>query len=264
MTTTVIAAGEGGFHAPTIDEFFPEGVLFEGTIFELNRIRLVMIVMTIVVGGFFWLAFRKPQVVPRGLQNVGEVAIDFVKFQIVDEVIGKEGRRFLPYLTTLFFLILAFNIAGIIPPLQIAGTSVIALPMLLAICTWVLFNYTGIKEQGLGHYLKVNLFPSGLPKVMYVLVTPIEFASTFILRPVTLTLRLLGNMMAGHMVLLLFFAGTSYLLFDAGALLKPIGLLSFGMGFAFTAFEILVAVLQAYIFTLLTAVYLAGAMSAEH
>lgn len=259
------AEGEDdGFHAPEVDEFFPEAVLFDGTIFELNRIRLTMLAATALVGLVFYLAFRKPQVVPRGMQNLGEMAVDFVKFQIIDEVIGKEGRRFLPYLVTLFFMILGFNIMGIIPPFNIAASSVVALPLLLAMLTYVLFNYVGIKEQGLGRYLHSNLFPPGVPKPIYLLITPIEFVSTFILRPLTLTIRLLGNMMAGHMMLVLFFSGASYLLLDAEALLKPVGLASAAMGFGFTLFEILVAVLQAYIFTLLTAVYLAGAMSPEH
>lgn len=232
---------------------------------ELNRIRLVMIIMTAVVSIFFLLAFRKPRLVPRGLQNIGEIAVDFIKVHIIDASVGEKGRKYLPYLGAVFFLVLAFNISGIIPGLQVAGTSVVALPLILAFITWAIFNYAGIQAHGLGRYLKANLFPSGLPWYMYILVAPIEAISTFVLRPVTLTIRLMGNMMAGHIALMIFFGGTSFLLLGgAGWALAPVGVLSFGMGMAFTAFELLVAFLQAYIFTLLTAIYLDGALSEAH
>jgi F-type H+-transporting ATPase subunit a len=103
-----------------------------------------------------------------------------------------------------------------------------------------------------------------VPAPIYVLVTPIEFVSTFILRPVTLTIRLLANMLAGHLLLVLFFSATSYLLLDASGPLKIFSVASFGMGFIFTLFEILVAFLQAYIFALLTAVYIGGALAPDH
>lgn len=239
-------------------------MLFDGTLFELNRVRIIALIMTALLSAFFVVGFRRPQVVPRGIQNLGEVALDFVRIQVVEAVIGKAGLRFVPYLTALFWTILAFNIAGIIPFLQISPDAVIAMPLIFAISSYVIFNYTGIKTLGLGTYLKTNLFPPGVPWPIYILITPIEFVSTFLLRPFTLTVRLLANMMSGHLLLVLFFTGASYLLLDADTLLKPFGLLSAAMGFAFTIFEILVAVLQAYIFALLTAVYLEGALHAEH
>jgi F-type H+-transporting ATPase subunit a len=135
---------------------------------------------------------------------------------------------------------------------------------MLALISWLMFNYEGIREQGVGPYLRGNLFPPGVPAPIYVLVTPIEFVSTFILRPVTLTIRLLANMLAGHLLLVLFFSATSYLLLDASGPLKIFSVASFGMGFIFTLFEILVAFLQAYIFALLTAVYIGGALAPDH
>lgn len=258
----IIASGQG-FTPPTVEEFFPKAALFAGTAFRMTRINLIGVLMTIVVMAFFYLAFRRPQFVPRGLQNAGEVALNFVKNNVVTEVLGAKGEPYTAYLTTLFFMVLAFNLTGFVPGLQIAGTSVIAVPMMLAIVSWLVFNVSGVKHSGLGHYLKANLFPSGVPAPIYILVTPIEFISTFLLRPVTLTVRLLANMMSGHLLLVLFFSATSYLLFDAAGFLKVFGLASYAMGFAFTLFEVLVAFLQAYIFTLLTAVYIDGAVS-EH
>jgi F-type H+-transporting ATPase subunit a len=137
-------------------------------------------------------------------------------------------------------------------------------PLVLALVSYAVFNWAGIKEHGVGTYLKMNLFPPGVPKPIYVLVTPIEFISTFILRPVTLTIRLLANMMSGHLLLVLFFGATSYFLFEVSGLMKSVAIVSYAMGFIFVLFEVIVALLQAYIFTLLTAVYIDGATSHEH
>ncbi len=230
----------------------------------MTRITVVQLVLTVAVGLFFFIAFRKPQLVPRGIQNFGEVCVDFVQVQIIDSVIGAKGQRFLPYLTAMFFFILAMNLGGVIPLINIAGTAVVAIPIFLAVIAWIVFNTVGIRQHGLGSYLKSNLFPPGVPVALYLLLTPIEFVSTFIFRPITLTIRLLANMMSGHFMLLLFYSGATYLLFHAEAWLKPFGVVSAGFGFVFTLFEILVAFLQAYIFTLLTAVYIDGAMSHQH
>lgn len=264
LTTTILAAEGGEFHEPALDEFFPPALFFEGTPFEFTRITLVQLVAFTAVSLFFILAFRKVSVVPRGIQNLGEVAIDFIRVHVVESVMGEKGLRYLPYLVTLFFFILAMNLAGVTPGLNIAGTSVVAIPVMLAILSWVIFNAAGIKKHGVGKYLKDNLFPPGVPAAIYPLLTPIEFLSTFILRPVTLTIRLLANMMAGHFMLVLFMSGATFLLLHAELWLKPFGLVSAVMGLAITGFEIFIALLQAYIFTLLTALYIAGAESEHH
>ncbi len=256
--------GGEGFHAPTISEFFPPQVFGDGTVWGPTRINLIGMIMTIVLVVFFVLAFRRTTMVPGKLQNLGEMAIDAVYTNIIDEVMGEKGRRFAPLLVTLFWMILAFNITGIIPGFQIAVTAVVGVPMVLALVSYVVFNWAGVKEHGAGAYLKMNLFPPGVPAPIYVLVTPIEFISTFILRPVTLTIRLLANMMSGHLLLVLFFSATHFFLLEASGLLKLASAGSLFMGFAFTLFEVVVALLQAYIFTLLTAVYIDGATSHEH
>nr|WP_166348748.1 F0F1 ATP synthase subunit A [Phytoactinopolyspora limicola] len=238
--------------------------MFEGTIFEFTRVNMIQVIMTVAIASFFIVAFRNPKVVPRGIQQLGELAVNFVETQIIDSIMGSSGRRYLPYLVTLFFFILAMNLAGVIPFLNLAGSSVVAVPMLMAVIAWVTFNTAGIRKHGFGNYMKANLFPTGVPKPVYVLLTPIEFLSTFILRPVTLTIRLVANMMAGHLMLVLFFSGATYLFLDAEWALKPFGLGAAAMGFFITGFEILIAVLQAYIFTLLTALYIAGAESEHH
>lgn len=261
----VIAEGEGtGFSPPTVGEFFPDDLLFVGTPFALTRINLIGLLMAGVVCFFFVAAFARPRLVPRGIQTLGELAVEAVDKNIVLEVLGEKGRKYSAYLISMFFLLFAFNITGIIPTMHIAVTSVIAIPLLFAVVAWIVFNVEGIRAHGFGHYLKMNLFPPGIPWPIYLLVTPIEFVSVFILRPLTLTIRLLANMMAGHLLLVLFFSATSVFLMSDGILVKFFAVPSYIMGLAFTLFEILVALLQAYIFTLLTAVYINGAISEEH
>lgn len=256
--------GEGGYHAPTVGEFFPLQLIGEGSFWGPTRINVIGLFMTGLLCLFFVLAFKRPTVVPGRLQNLGEMAIDLVHVNIIDEVMGAKGRRFAPLLVTLFWMVLALSISGILPMMHIAATSVVGVPIVLALSSYVVFNWAGIKEHGLGPYLKMNLFPPGLPKAVYVLVTPIELISTFILRPVTLTVRLLANMMSGHLLLVLFFGATAYFITEAEGAMKLAAVPSFAMGFAFTGFEVIVALLQAYIFTLLTAVYIDGAVSHEH
>lgn len=254
----------GGFQAPSISEFFPGPILFKDTFYELSRINAIGLFMTGLLCLFFVLAFSKNKFVPRGIQNLGEMAVEFVQVQIIDEILGSKGARYATYLTSMFWLLLAFNITGILPLMHISVTSVIGFPFLLAIISFIVFNVEGVRANGAGHYLKNNLFPAGVPAPIYVLVTPIEFISTFILRPVTLTVRLLANMMSGHLLLVLFFGATQYFLIESAGIMKAVAIPAFFMGFAFTLFEILVSFLQAYIFTLLTAVYIDSATSAEH
>jgi F-type H+-transporting ATPase subunit a len=139
-----------------------------------------------------------------------------------------------------------------------------ALPLFLSLLVWVVFIGTGFKHQGLG-YLKNSLFPPGVPKALYILVTPIELISTFFVRPFSLTVRLFANMLAGHM-LLVTFALLSEALFQAkgNPALIPMGVLPLLMLVMLTAFEVLVAFLQAYIFTILASVYIGGAAHPEH
>lgn len=258
------ATDDGGFHGPSIAEFFPGALFFEGTPFEINRIILVRFVAVAAILILFWLATRKMRLVPGRGQSIAEMALDFVRVNIAEDLLGKkDGARFLPLLTTIFFMVLAMNLTGIIPFLNIAGTSVIGVPLVLAIVAYVTFIYAGVKKSP-GKFFKNALFPTGVPWPVYIIVTPIEFISTFIIRPITLTLRLMMNMIVGHMLLVLFFAATQFFLFTAGGWYSLLSIGSLGFGLAFTLFEILVAVLQAYVFALLTAVYIQLAVAEEH
>lgn len=265
-TDLLLAASgeESGFHPPSIAEFFPPAILFEGTPFELNRIILIRILTAVVLCTLFAVAARRAKLVPGRGQGLAEMGLDFVRVNIAQEILGHNTRRFLPMLTTIFFAVLAFNITGVIPFLNIASTSLIGMPIVLALWVYVMYLAVGVKKFGLGGYLKNNLFPPGMPKVLYLLVTPIEALQVFIFRPATLALRLTANMIAGHLILVLCFGATHFFLFEAGGALKAASVVSLAAGVAFTLFEILVAALQAYIFTLLSAVYLNMAVEEEH
>lgn len=211
-----------------------------------------------------WLGTRSMKVVPGRFQSVVEMGLDFVRGGIAHDLLGrKDGDRFLPILTTIFFMVLFMNVTGIIPGINIAGTSVAAVPFVLAIVSYVTFIYAGIRRHGL-RFFKNALMPQGVPIFALPIVALIELVSTFILRPVTLMLRLLMNMVVGHMLLVLAFSATQFFFFTAGGGWAALGLGTLAFGGAFTLFEVLVAVLQAYVFTVLTAVYIQLAVAEEH
>ena len=250
-----------GFDAPGL-EIFETGCLIGKGDYCLNRIGLLMILGAVIVCALFIVAFRKPKLVPTGLQNLLEAGVDFIRNDIAKEVIGQEGVRYVPLLASIFFTVFFWNIFGIIPGIQLPATSRMAIPLILAMLVWLVFNAAGMKHQGVGHYFRNTLFPPGVPKALYLLLTPIEFVSVFLVRPLTLSVRLLANMMAGHLILTIFFLGSYYLMFHVYTI--PFGIASFAMGTALIGFEMLVAVLQAYIFTILTAVYIGGAIHPDH
>ena len=255
---------DGAFSGPTLADFFPPAIFFEGTPFEINRIMIIRFIAVALIILLFWLATRRMKVIPGRGQSIAELGLGFVRKNIVEGSLGaKEGERFLPLLTAMFFLILAMNSFGIVPFFNISGSSVLGLPLVLALVAYVAFIYAGVKKHP-GAFFKNALFPSGVAWYLYFIVTPIEFISTFVLRPVTLALRLLMNMVAGHMLLVLCFSATQFFLFTAGGFYSLFSIGTLAFGFIFTLFEILVAVLQAYVFTFLTAVYIQLALADEH
>jgi F-type H+-transporting ATPase subunit a len=227
--------------------------------FAVNKVVILMWLSVAVCAVFFISAGRRQQLVPTGVQNVAESVVDFVREGIIMQTMGKDGLGYTPFLLTIFSFIFVCNIWEIIPVAQMPVNARIALPALMAILVWLIFNVVGFKNQGIG-YLKNVCFPPGVPKALYLLVTPIEFVSTFLVRPLSLSVRLFANMLAGHL-LLISFAVLSTALWES----TKIGAVApFALLVALTGFEILVAGLQAYIFTILTAVYIGGAQHPEH
>jgi F-type H+-transporting ATPase subunit a len=258
--------GDGGFQAPSIAEFYPEPLAsfsLLGVDFEITRITIIMWIATAAILALLVASVRKPQIVPGKLQYLGESGYSLVRDGMARDVIGPKGLPFAPFLASLFFFILANNAMSIIPFAQISPMSKFAIPLVLAVIVWVLYNYIGIREQGAGKYFKDAAIPPGVPIGALILVTPIELLQVFVIRPFTLAVRLFANMFAGHMLLVVFSLGATYLI-TAGGIYPVFGVASFAMAIVMTFFEILVIVLQAYVFTVLTATYLAGSVEPAH
>ncbi|MCA1727618.1 MAG: F0F1 ATP synthase subunit A [Actinobacteria bacterium] len=234
-----------------------------GVELEFNFITFLALLAVAITVAFFWFGLRKPQVVPGKFQAVVETGIEFVREQIQMSMIGPEGARFLPLLLTLFFLIFFGNILEVVPGISFPVNSRLAFPLVPALIVWLLYNALGIKKHGFFGYFKMVMFPPGAPALMYVLLAPIEFVTGIIMRPITLTVRLFANMVAGHFLLAVFFLG-SIAAFQGAGLVKLVGPISFLVGTGLIAFEIFVAGLQAFIFTILTASYIGGALAEEH
>ena len=200
---------------------------------SFNKISLIAIAAMLIGMTIFLLASRQDhRTAPRGVRNLAESTVDFIENGVVMQTMGRDGLGWTPFLLSLFLFIYLCNVPGIIPFLQMPATARMALPAALALMVWVVYNGAGIKHQGFGGYMK--------------------------------SVRLFANMLAGH-ILLVTFALLSEALFQAkDKILIPFGILPFFMLVFLTGFEVLVAFLQAYIFVILTAVYIGGAVHPEH
>jgi F-type H+-transporting ATPase subunit a len=239
--------------------FFWEPLAFEGTPFEINRVVILMFLASILCIAFFVAGARRGSLVPKGIQNLAETAYLFVRNQIAIDVIGpREGVRFAPYLAALFFFIFFMNLLEIVPGINFPVTSRMAIPAALALITYLIFNVLGIKHQGPWRYIKDTLFPPGVPAAIRPLLAVIELFSVFVIRPLTLAIRLLANMMAGHVLLTIFFLFSAE--FVSLDITLPLGLVTAIVAAGLIIFELLVITIQAYIFTMLTAFYIAEAL----
>jgi F-type H+-transporting ATPase subunit a len=229
-----------------------------------NKVALIAVLASLISIAIFLIAARRDGMkAPRGVRNLAEVMVEFIEEQIIMPTMGRDGMGWTPFLLSMFAFIYLCNLPGIIPVIYMPATARIAIPMFLALLVWVIFIGVGFKHQGFG-YLKNSLFPPGVPGPLYILVAPIEFISTFLVRPFSLTVRLFANLLAGHILLVTFSLLTEELIQGDSAVLIPVGILPFGMLMFITAFEVLVGFLQAYIFTILAAVYIGGATHPEH
>ena len=216
---------------------------------------LMGVVMTLA---FFGYAASKGNLIPSRIQSAAEIGYGFVA-DMVRGAAGEEGLRFFPFVFTLFFFIFFANMIGMVP-YAFTTTSHIVITAALALLVISIVIGFGIWKNGFKFF---KLFaPSGAPWYIYILLIPIEIIS-FFARPLTLSLRLFANMLAGHIMLKLF-AGFAVALFAAGGAYIALAPLAFAMGVALNALELLVAGLQAYVFAILTCVYLNDALHPAH
>ncbi|CQB85118.1 F-ATPase subunit 6 [Chlamydia trachomatis] len=264
VNSAVLLASENP-ELPKIDEFLPPEILFQGTPFAMNRIILVRVLMAVIVMIVFGIGAARAKVVPGRFQSVLEILMDFVRYNIVYEMIGEErGKRYVPMMSTLFITIFFFNLCSVIPGLNMAGTATISGPLVFAL--WVVCQYliAGIREKGFLRFFREALFPAGVPWPIYFILSPLQLIELIIVRPLSLTIRLFANMIAGHLLVATCLVFTNFFVVDSSnKLLAFGGALWLLGGILFTLFEIMVAGLQAFIFTVLASVYISESYPEE-
>lgn len=264
----VLAAAEWG---GDFDEAFENiGHLFDfpaiwnisigGLDLSINRTILIAWFMTLVIVAIFFFGTRDAKVVPGKLQALCEMIVDFVR-QIATDIIGPRGRSFVPLLTTFFVTIFFLNVAKITPLLMLPPTSRMAWPALFAGTAWLVYVGVGLKEHGFSYLKDIVIIP-GVPKVLLVILGPIELISTLILRPFTLAVRLFANMVAGHILVVITLVTAHVFLPSASGF--PVGIAGVLISPLVFGFELFIIGLQAYIFTMLTAVYIGSSIEAAH
>lgn len=260
---------EEGFVAPTIEDGHhpdilpwgdPYGVWFDP---GFGKQMLMIILSVVLIGAFFYVASRKGQLVPGKMQFLGESAYGFVRNSIGKDIIGgRDYLKYVPWLFTAFFFILVNNIFGAVPVLQLPSFSHPGSAYAIAAIFYVLWIVVGLKKHGF-RYLKLAVVPSGVPWPILFIVVPIEIISNFLVRPVTHSLRLFATMLAGHLIVMLAGSAIEFMALSGNVLLQGTGVLVLGGAVAMYMLEALIMVLQAYVFTLLAAIYIEGALHAD-
>jgi F-type H+-transporting ATPase subunit a len=224
------------------------------------------VVGALLVIAFWLIVSHKPQVVPSKRQWFGEWVYNMIRNGVAREMMGATYHKYVPWLLALFSFIIINNLFGEFFLTMFPTFSKIGFAWGLALLSYLLFNIVGIRKHGFFGYLKHMVVPAGVPAGMLVLVIPMEFLSNFIIRPITLGLRLFANLFAGHLMVMIFVVGGSWLLTYTknNPVFNITGGISLIFSFGIFALEMLVAYLQAYIFTVLTAQYVASAEAEEH
>jgi len=261
LSTTTSDSGTEGYQAPTPQEFY-QPLIGDGP-WAVTRPSVVILLSVALISWWLVATTRRATVVPGKAQMVTESLYGFIRNGVARDIIGsKDFLRFVPLLFSMFMLILVNNLFGVVPPIQFATMGRVAFPIALTLIVFVIYHYLGIKRHGLGGYFR-SLVPGGLPRGIVPFIFILEVFTFFVTRPLTLALRLFGNMFAGHLLLLLFITGGQYM-WQQGIGLKFASAGSFVFAFIMTVFELLIEFLQAYIFTLLAATYIAGSLADEH
>ena len=245
---------------PTMDELVIWPDWFgDGEFWAFNKVAfMTFLAMAIPVAIFLVAGSKyKKNLVPRGVQNVAEATVEMIERQVIMPTMGADGLAFLPLLLSMFMFIMVGNLFGIIPTAQFSANARMGNPVVLAVLAWLVFIGVGVKHNGPKYFFQA-INPPGVPLALKFLVIPIEFISVFLVRPFSLAIRLFANSLAGHILLVTFVVLTVSVWELSGlAVIAPVTFLGL---VAFTGFELLVALLQAYVFTLLTAVYISGSI----
>ena len=230
----------------------------------VNFIAFLVVLTTLIVLTLFIVAFRKPKVVPGKFQLLMELGVSFVRENIAEPMLGSHAGPFIPLLASFFFFILVGNMFEVMPGINFSASSRVGIPLILALVSWVTYNTVGIRKHGFFGYLRHTCIIPEAPAILrYGLLMPIEFISNIIVRPITLTVRLTANFVAGHFLLAIFFLGTVFFL-ENGPKTWAFAALSFPLSLMLVGLELFVAALQAFIFAVLSASYIGQAMAEGH
>jgi len=256
------AAVPAEYEAPGVSDFW-QPLIGSGST-AITRACFVAVISVALIAWFLLATTKKKALVPGKGQMATEAVYGLVRNGVARDLIGsKEFLRFVPLLFTFFMFILVNNLFGVLPPFQFPTMSRIGFPIGLALISWITFHVVGFRKHGFVGYWK-SLVPSGLPIALIPYIFILELITDLFTRPVTLALRLFGNMFAGHLLLILFATGGAALLASGNILYGAVGILSFGLGIGVSFLEMLVMFLQAYVFTLLSSMYIGEALADEH
>jgi F-type H+-transporting ATPase subunit a len=226
-----------------------------GIDFSITKHVLMMWIAAALVVFVFRYAFREQRIIPSGVANLLEAMIVFLRDEVVLPNMGEEGRHYLPYLLTVFFFVLFCNLLGLIP-FAATATGNVSVTAALAIMSLIMIQVAGIREHGIKHHLQ-NLIPHGIPVWLLPIMIPVEIMGQFT-KPFALCIRLFANMTAGHIVILSFLS----MIF----ILKSLWVSPISVVFALfiSLLELFVAFLQAYIFTMLTSLFIGMSIHPQH
>jgi F-type H+-transporting ATPase subunit a len=221
---------------------------------SITKAVILLFLACFIVLLMVWLGGRKKSMVPTGMQNVMESLLDFVRMQMVIDVIGPKGMAYFPWIATLFLMVLVSNIIGLFPK-SLAITGETGTTFAWALIVFGMYNVATFKEKGFLGYFK-SFAPSGTPVWLMPIIVPIEMIGFWVLRPFSLAVRLFANMTAGHIILLVF----TFMAATGAVYIKP---LPFVGVVIMLLFEVFVCAIQAYIFAILAGIYVGQAVQ-EH
>lgn len=226
-----------------------------GIDFSITKHLLMMWVACALLILIFKMAVRRHGPIPSGLSNFLEAIVVFLKDEVILPSMGEAGKRYVPYLLTVFFFILFCNLLGLVP-YSATATSNVSVTAALAIVSFCMIQYGGIREHGLWHHVH-NLVPPGIPLWLLPIMIPVEVMGQFT-KPFALCIRLFANMTAGHIVILSFLGLIAIL---QSLIIAPV---SVAFALFISILEVFIAFLQAYIFTMLTALFMGMTIHPEH
>ena len=253
-----------GYVPPTPDEMHLPNLFAIGS-FGVGKQMLLVLLSIVIIAGFFLWAGRKRAMVPSRTQFVAESGYLFARNSLAKELIGAHHfKPFIPLLFASFYFVLVNNLYGSIPLLQLPSFSHPGSAYALAAIAYLSWVGVGIKRKGLGGFFKDLTMPSGVPVWVYPILIPIELLSNMVIRPVTHSLRLFATMFGGHMAMMVAASLAQYMIDSMGGVGYAAAIAPGALGMFLYFLELMIQVIQAYVFALLLAVYMQGSVSEGH